>query len=219
MKLSMSLPPVICIVGIDTDVGKTIVTGVYARELAHQGFQVITQKLVQTGCDGVATDIRQHRYLQGLPLLDEDTSGLTCRYVFTYPCSPHMAAAIEQREIDVCLIERDTINLSTRFDVVLLEAAGGLAVPLTPELTILDYIQQRSYPVVLVSSGKLGSINHTLLSLMGCQQAGIPVLRLVYNRYPQYDPRIAENTENYLRDYIQRHHPQTEFVVFDKIEI
>ena len=84
---------VLFISGIDTDVGKTVATGLYARELAAAGHRVITQKLVQTGCSGIAGDILSHRRLQGIGPTAFDNDGTTAPYVFPYPCSPHLAAA------------------------------------------------------------------------------------------------------------------------------
>ena len=84
---------VLFISGIDTNVGKTVATGMIAKALAKAGKKVITQKMIQTGCEHVSEDIEAHRQIQGLPFTDEDTQGLTCPYIFTYPCSPHMAAA------------------------------------------------------------------------------------------------------------------------------
>lgn len=210
---------VIAVVGIDTEVGKTIVTGLCARELAAAGRRVITQKLVQTGCTGISMDIQQHRALQGIPLLPEDKAGLTCRYVYPYPCSPHMAADLADERINSQLIIQDTQSLLKSYDLVLLEAAGGLAVPLTQEMTILDYLQEQGYPVILVSSAKLGSINHTVLSLQACAAARIPVLRLVYNRYPKHDPLIAQYTEDYFQRYLLQHSPDTQFHVLDRVGI
>lgn len=209
--------PVIGIVGIDTDIGKTVCTGVLARALGQSGIRVITQKLVQTGCEGIAIDIVQHRKLQGIRLLPEDETGLSCRYVYPYPCSPHMAADLAQEVIDTALITQDTQTLLERFELVLLEAAGGLAVPITSDVTVLDYLTQQAYPVVLVSGAKLGSINHTILSLKACEQAQLPVLRLIYNRYPVHDALISQYTEDYLRTYLHKYHPQTYFQVLDEI--
>ena len=58
---------VLFIAGIDTDVGKTVATGLYARELAEAGCNVITQKLVQTGCSGLADDILSRRLMPTAP--------------------------------------------------------------------------------------------------------------------------------------------------------
>ena len=85
---------IIFISGIDTDVGKTIATGFYANKLSAQGLSVMTQKLVQTGCQGIADDIQTHRKIQNLPLQQWDLDGTTCRHIFSYPCSPHLAAKL-----------------------------------------------------------------------------------------------------------------------------
>ena len=92
--------------GIDTDIGKTVATGWLAAKLMRQGFSVITQKIVQTGCTGISDDILVHRRLQNLPLLPEDTDGITCPYLFGYPCSPHLAARMAGARIDPAVINR-----------------------------------------------------------------------------------------------------------------
>ena len=89
--------------------------------------------------------------------------------------------------------------MSERYDSVLLEGAGGLMVPLTTELLTIDYIVQEKYPLIFVTSGKLGSINHTLLSLYACERYGIEVKAIVYNQYPSIDPLIEANTLEYLK--------------------
>ncbi|MGR6981161.1 dethiobiotin synthase [Testudinibacter sp. P27/CKL/0425] len=204
--------------GIDTDVGKTIATGFYANRLQAEGNSVITQKLVQTGCAGIAEDIQTHRQLQQLPLQTWDQNGTTCRFVFDYPCSPHLAAKRENRAIDLAQISADTQTLAQHYDVVLIEGAGGLAVPLNAHLTTLDYLAQQGYPLILVTSGKLGSINHTLLSLEVSQQRGIPVHAVIYNKFPQIDPIIEAETQAYLQRYLTRHFPQAEFIVMGRFE-
>lgn len=68
---------VLFISGIDTNVGKTVATGMIAKALAKAGKKVITQKMIQTGCEHVSEDIEAHRQIQGLPFTDEDTQGLT----------------------------------------------------------------------------------------------------------------------------------------------
>ena len=181
----------------------------------RQGFSVITQKIVQTGCTGISDDILVHRRLQNLPLLPEDTDGTTCPYLFGYPCSPHLAARMAGARIDPAVINRATAKLAERYDYVLLEGAGGLAVPLDDTLTTLDFIRAQAYPAVLVTSGRLGSINHTLLSLSACRQQGIAVEMLIYNRFPPADPLIEQETAEYLQRYLRQHFPQTAFEYMD----
>ena len=150
------------VTGIDTDAGKSIVTGVLARALSARGERVITQKFIQTGCDGLSEDIETHRRIMGIGLLPEDEDGTTCPIVFTYPASPHLAAAIDGRDIDLTLIGRSTEKLLQKYDTVLIEGAGGLYVPLSEAYRTIDYVAEHGLPVVLVTSPRLGSINHTL---------------------------------------------------------
>ena len=185
--------------GIDTSVGKTAATGAIAKALAQAGKRVITQKMIQTGCEQVSEDIEEHRSIQGIPFTEEDREGWTCPYIFSYPCSPHMAAAKDGRTIDLQVITQATERLRERYEYVLLEGAGGLMVPNDFQSLTIDYIRDQGYPLILVTSGKLGSINHTLLSLFAAEQYGIPVKAIVYNQYPHIDALIEANTLEYLR--------------------
>ena len=210
---------VIFVSGIDTDVGKTVATGIYAKKLMEQGFSVITQKMIQTGCKNIADDLLVHRKIQGMDLTEEDLQGKTCPYLFEYPCSPHLAAKLEGREINEKMIEKSTALLAEKYDYVLLEGAGGLMVPYCDEATTLHYIQSNNYPLILVTSGKLGSINHTLLSLEACRSHGVPVLSVMYNGYPEYDSIISQETQGYLKGYLKKYFPETGFECFERIEI
>lgn len=199
--------------GIDTGVGKTYATGLLARAIAKRGYSVITQKMVQTGNTDLSEDIEKHRELMGISLNDDDKAGTTCPYVFSYPCSPHMAAERDGKEIDLSYINTKTDLLKNSYDYVLLEGAGGLMVPLSYDKLTIDFIHEMHYPLILVTSGKLGSINHTLLSLYACHQQGIKVAAVIYNLYPQIDKEIEENTLVYLRQHLLHNCPDTELIV------
>lgn len=195
--------------GIDTNIGKTFATGMIAKALSAQGKTVITQKMVQTGNTTISEDIEMHRRLQGIPLTADDLDGTTCPYIFTYPCSPHMAAAKDGISIDTTVIAAATRKLQEKYEIVLLEGVGGLLVPINDEITTLDYIRACGYPVLLVTSGRLGSINHTLLSLQACAQHGIDVKSVIFNLYTPDDALIRTNTISYLSSYLKKNHPQT----------
>ncbi len=185
---------VFCITGIDTDIGKTVVTGLIGRYLVGRGLRVISQKVVQTGCTGMSEDILRHRQIMGSEIFAEDRHGLTCPYVFSTPCSPHLAARLEGRKIEHEVIGRATDKLRSTYDVVLLEGAGGLLVPLTEDTTFLDYLEKRGYPLILVSSPRLGSINHTLSALEVVRNRGMHLCGIVYNRFQETDRRISEDS-------------------------
>ncbi len=199
--------------GIDTDAGKTYCTGWLARQLRRAGLRVITQKLVQTGCaDGHSEDIDVHRRLMGTGPMPEDSEGLTAPEVYSYPCSPHLAARIDHRPIDLEKIGRATDELARRYQVVLVECAGGLMVPLADRLLTIDYIAARRAPLVFVTSRRLGSISHTLLGLEAILKRNIPLHTVLYNLYPDVaDTTIRDDTRRYLQDYIERNFPGTRF--------
>ncbi len=193
---------VVAISGIDTGIGKTFVTGLLAKALILQGKKVITQKIVQTGCEGVAEDILEHRRLMGIELQDVDREGFTCPYVFRYPASPHLAARMEGAAVDMLDIRRATFALQKRYDLVLLEGVGGLLVPLSADLLFADYVRDAGYPLLLVTAPRLGSINHTLLSIEACLKRGIPLRGLIYNCFQKSDKPITDDTREFIRHYL-----------------
>ena len=199
--------------GTDTGVGKSYATGYLAKVWNASGKRTITQKLVQTGNTDVSEDIEVHRKIMGCGMLQEDRQKLTMPEIFTYPCSPHLAAEIDGREIDFSKIEAAVGDLSAKYDAVLLEGAGGLMVPLTRSLLTLDYVAGKGWPLILVTSGKLGSINHTLLSLEAARSHGLDVFMVMFNKYPQEeDKTISEDTEKFLRDIVARDFPGAEYM-------
>lgn len=205
--------------GIDTDIGKTYATGFLAKLWAEQGKKVITQKLIQTGNANVSDDIVKHREIMGSGWFQEDHDKLTMPEIFSYPASPHLATRLDGREIDFQKIETATQTLAERFDVVLLEGAGGLMVPLTTSLLTIDYIAEHQFPVILVTSGRLGSINHTLLSLEALKVRGLSLHAMVYNlKDESKDPIISQDTSAYLKNYLAVHFPKAEWIELAKMD-
>lgn len=198
------MSPVTCISGIDTDIGKTVATGLMARTLLSQGHSVITQKIVQTGCSSIAEDIISHRRIMATELYPEDRNGLTCPYVFKKACSPHLAAELERKVIDCDRITKTTSVLAAKYDHVLLEGAGGLMVPLTRDIMFIDYLQEQGYPLILVTSPRLGSINHTLSALELIKEKGIEVRGLVYNSNAEYDEEIYHDSRCIFVEYMKK---------------
>ncbi len=201
----MANSKVYCVSGIDTGVGKTIVTGLLAESCLRNGIRTITQKIVQTGCSGLSEDIIRHRQIMGIELQQADHSGLTCPYVFPVPCSPHLAAKLERQRIDSDVIRKATATLLEQFELVFLEGAGGLFVPLNEEETLIDYFEVEKYPLILVSSSRLGSINHTLSALALAKTRNIEVVATIYNRFENTDPRIAEDSKEIFANYMKKY--------------
>ena len=190
--------------GIDTGVGKTVATGLMARHLANRGIDAITVKMVQTGCDGFSEDLGEHRRLCGVSQLPEDCEGLTSPQVFKFPASPLLAARLEGASVDLGLIRSSVAECARRRDVVLVEGAGGLLVPLAGDVMSADFAAGEKWPLVLVTCGRLGSLNHTLLSLEAAVSRGMRVAGVIYNWCPDADPTIDADTENEVRRGLRR---------------
>ena len=206
--------------GIDTNAGKTYCTGWLAGRLMSQGHKVITQKMVQTGNTGHSEDIDLHRRLTNTAPLPEDAEGLTMPEIYSYPASPLLASRIDQRPLDLTKITHATAELARRYDIVLVEGAGGLMVPLTEKLTTIDYVARCGYPLVFVTSGKLGSVSHTLLSLEAIERRGIHLHTLLYNLWPEEkDTTIRQDTYTYLQNYLKRHHPDAQMLCVPVINL
>lgn len=200
---------IIFILGIDTDAGKSYATGWLARQLMEQGKTVATQKFIQTGNDGFSEDIVLHRRLMGIDSLPEDRDLTTSPVIFTYPASAQLAARIDGRDINLADIEDATRKLSSNYDVVLIEGAGGLMVPVTDDYYTIDYVVDHKLPMMLVTNGRLGSINHTVLSLEAIKARGIELRAVLYNLHFDSDRTIADDTHDFIRRYLAKRFPDT----------
>lgn len=199
--------------GIHTDAGKSYATAFLARKLSEDGKRVITQKFIQTGCRDESEDIITHRRLMGCGMLPEDECGLTAPEIFSYPASPLLASKIDHRPINFDKINAATAELASRYDVVLVEGAGGLMVPLTEDMLTIDFIQKSGYPLAFVCAPYLGSVNHALLSFEAIKNRNLPMKWVIYNAYPpSSDSIIADDTREYLRGYVSRIFPDAEWL-------
>jgi len=190
--------------GIDTGVGKTVVTGLMARWLHASGHDVITVKMVQTGNTGFSEDLDAHRALADMPRFREDDLGLTAPQIFAFPSSPELAARLEGRTVDLEKIAHAVATCAAAHEVVLVEGAGGLAVPLTADTLAVDFAAARGWPLILVASGRLGSINHIILSLEAAKARGMSVAGVVYNWCADADPFIDADTPLVTRRALTR---------------
>ena len=202
------------ITGIDTDAGKTYATAWLASQLSAQGRRVITQKFIQTGCTGSSEDIDAHRRLTGTGPLPEDAEGLTAPIILSYPASAQLAARIDGVEIDLGVSDRAREELARRYDDVLIEGAGGLMVPITDDFMAIDYAVTRRLPVALVTNSKLGSINHTVLSLEALRTRGVNLVYVLYNEHHMGSgPEIAADTLAFLRRHLVARYPDTRLLL------
>lgn len=203
---------ILFITGIDTDIGKTVVCGALAKTMLDMGLSVYTQKLVETGCvDDISNDLLEHERIVGKSF-NHAESELHCPYRFTTPASPHLAAERDGRKIDTVHLSKQMTKLASQTNHLLVEGAGGLCVPLNQDKLIVDFIVEQGLPVVLVTSPRLGSINHTLLSLELCKSKNIDVRAIIYNHYLNIPNWMVKDTRVMLSESLKKSFPVALFL-------
>ncbi len=173
------------VTGTDTGIGKTVVTTLAVAGLRSQDVDAVPLKAVQTGCSEEAGELVAPDLEQALAgsnfTVEVKLKDLLAPCRYTTPCSPHLAARLESKPVDLEEIFSAYTQLDDRYESVIVEGAGGLLVPLTEEYLMLDLIKELDLPVLLVSRPDLGTINHTLLSLEALRSRGLQVLGVVFD--------------------------------------
>jgi dethiobiotin synthetase len=169
----------IVVTGTDTGIGKTVFAAGLTRLL--NGYY---WKPIQAGLVG-ETDSDVVRRLSGLGpdrILPE-------AQVLTTPASPHLSA-----ERDGVRIDPNALSLPAVDRALIIEGAGGIMVPLTRQVLLIDVIARWGVPVVLCARTSLGTLNHTLLSLEALHRRRVPVLgvALIGDEHPDNERTLAE---------------------------
>jgi len=168
------------VTGTDTGVGKTVVTAGIVGALSERGMKVGVMKPVQSGgvISGgtiISEDIELLLEASGLDLPRE----LVNPYCFVPPISPDLAAG--ETEVSLDSIKGSLTRLSTLSDYVFVEGAGGIASPLIKNRTNGDVARELGLPVIIISPQRLGTINHTVLTVEYLRKKDIPIIGVILN--------------------------------------
>ncbi len=190
--------PGLFITGTDTEVGKTYVAALVARCLRRSGHRVGVYKPAASGCSmragrQVAEDALRLWEAAGQP----GSLERVCPQSFRAPLAPHLAARAEGKQLDAGLLRRGVEFWQATSDVVLVEGSGGLMSPLGDDEFVAHLARDLGYPLVVVSANRLGTINHSLQTLIAAAAFGrrLPVAGIVLNHPtpPGNDPSQASN--------------------------
>lgn len=169
------------ITGTDTGMGKTVFTCALARLLKNSGVNVGVMKPFATG-------IAQKSKFQSkdVELLVQysgvsDLESLINPYFFPIPASPYHAAKKMGKTIDIDLVLTSFEKLQSHHDVVLVEGIGGILTPILKGYFVADLIKDLNIATMIVSGTRMGSVNHTLLTLNLCTKYGIGVAGTIIN--------------------------------------
>lgn len=182
------------IAGTDTGVGKTLVAAAMLRAFVRLGHRCVGMKPVAAGAelrDGAWAneDVLELGAAGNVPVPGE----LINPYLFREPIAPHIAAAHKGVDIELPRIRAACEELAQRADLVVVEGAGGLLVPLTAGRDMADLAVVLGVPVVLVVGMRLGCLNHALLSAEAMATRRLRLAGWVANRI---DPDMAVYEEN-----------------------
>lgn len=164
------------VTGTGTEVGKTVVSAVLARNLQQQGSSVAVFKPAVTGLDDPGEpDHALLRRAAGSTQSDDEIAP----YRYGPPASPHLAAAEAGEEIDPERLRSAAQKAAAGADRLVCEGVGGLLVPLAPTYLVSDFAVDLALPLIIAASPGLGTINHTLLTLAAARAAGLRVAAVV----------------------------------------
>ena len=182
----------IFITGTDTGVGKTAISGGLAGALADKGLSVGVMKPLQSGAgvrNGAFYSPDSEFMIKACGSQDEIE--LVCPVMLREPLAPSVAAEIEGKTIDLDIIRNAYLELERRHDIVIVEGAGGIAVPVKDNFLYSDLIRCLGIPSIVVARAGLGTINHTFLTVEYAKNCGISVTGVIIN---DFKGGIAEET-------------------------
>ena len=175
------------ITGTDTDAGKTVFTTALAAYLQKYRPQqsLGIMKPIQSG-------VGDRQLYQKLFSLSQSETEITPLY-FQAPLAPPLAAAKENREIDLGVVWQTFTQLQQSRDFLLVEALGGLGSPVTDEFTVADLAGEWRLPTVLVVPVRLGAISQAVASVALAKQAKVQLLGIILNCCSEMTPeQIAD---------------------------
>jgi dethiobiotin synthetase len=173
--------PDIFVIGTDTGVGKTVLSLLLMRYFYDEGFSPFYFKPLQTGCrDPYDTDSDAKFIYDNIEeLKDRDPAG-SVGFCYRNPKAPYFAARDEGRQVDWKTLPGTLQEKRSRFSPLVVEAAGGIFVPVDGESLVIDTIPSMGAQPLIAARAGLGTINHTLLTIAALERRNIEPLGVVF---------------------------------------
>lgn len=177
----------IFVTGTDTEIGKTVIAGGLAAILKQAGANVGVMKPISTG------DMTDAEYLKHVTQVD-DPLHLINPVSLCHPLAPSVSANIEGKLVDMSQISKAYSILQQKYDYLIVEGVGGIAVPINDDKLVVDLIKHLGLPIIIVANAGLGTINHTMLTVEYARQHQITILGIVLNMFQSEKASLAELT-------------------------
>ncbi len=176
------------ITGTGTDVGKTYVTGLIIKKLNEYGKKAGYYKCAMSG----NISDNEGNIIAGDAMFVKSISGINqpienmCPYVYKNAVSPHLAARIENNEIDIKNIIDGFYKLSNEYDYITIEGSGGIVCPLRfdeEKIQLIDIIKNFNFNCIIVADAGLGTINSVVLTAEFMKAHNIEISGIIFNNY------------------------------------
>ena len=201
--MKISSPTGFFVTGTDTEVGKTLLSGALILKLREVGVRatgfkpVVAGTYVDSSGQKLNEDLETLRIASGLNSQEQSL----CPYVLDEAAAPHLVAKKNDVYLDSSVILGDLHTLGQKFEVVVVEGAGGFLVPLNEQEDLGDVAQAMDLPVILVVGMRLGCINHALLTCEAIQSRQLMIAGWVANTLSDEMTLLEENIQT-LKDRI-----------------
>jgi dethiobiotin synthetase len=195
--MTSNVPTSFFVTGTDTEVGKTLLSGALILKLREAGIRAIGFKPVVAGTYFDSNGQKLNEDLETLRI----ASGLRphqqalCPYVLDEAAAPHLVAQKKGIHLDATIILDEFKALTSAFDSVVVEGAGGFLVPLNEQEDLGDVTQAMDLPLILVVGMRLGCINHALLTCEAIQSRQLTIAGWVANTLSNEMPLLEGNIE------------------------
>ncbi len=187
------------IAGTDTGVGKSVISVLLMQFLYAKGYHPFYLKPFQTGCKNPCDADSDARFVyEHVSALRGKHPGNSTVYCFKNPKAPYFAARNEGKKSDPDIVSKAIDQKCRTHTHVIIEGAGGLLVPVTEKMLMVDLIKMTNAKPILVARAGLGTINHTLLSLEAMTNRDIrpeTVVLVEVGAPPASQELIRENIE------------------------
>jgi dethiobiotin synthetase len=176
----------VLITATDTGVGKTFIAYNLVYALKERGVKVGYLKPIETDVKGVPQDGALLCSLTGQDLEE----AVPVRY--SLPLSPYAGILEERRDFSLADLKEHYLRLLERYEFLVVEGAGGIAVPIKRDYNYAYLALDWGLPILLVARAGLGTINHTYLSYFYAKSMGLNILGIVMNGFEGRD--VSEKT-------------------------
>lgn len=169
------------IAGTDTGVGKTVLSLLLMRYFYRNGYTPFYLKPFQTGCDDPRDETSDAKFIySNIDQLKEKDPAESVVYCCNNPKAPWFACRDMGSHADPLQVMKVLEEKSRGFCPVIMEAAGGLLVPVTNSFLVIDMIKLSGAKIILTARSGLGTINHTLLSIEALRKRGMMPTGIVF---------------------------------------